>query len=191
VKKSLILSYLLLLSVCLSGWTSAKSEATDSKTIYLIRHAEKSNDDRRDPNLSSQGLLRAGKLARFFAGKQLSAIYSSNYKRTLQTAKPAADTVGVGVQLYNPSKLAQFAETLKRTPGNLLVVGHSNTTPELARLIGFGDGVFKHGGVRKGRGEDWREIDEADFSRIYQIQFNGEQIDSRLLSSDALESEAN
>ena len=47
-----------------------------------------------------------------------------------------AGQVNLEVELYNPYDLAAFAKQLKDTGGRHLVVGHSNTTPELVKLLG-------------------------------------------------------
>jgi hypothetical protein len=44
------------------------------------------------------------------------------------------------VSLYDASDLAPFAEELLSTPGTHLVVGHSNTTPELVKALGGNPG---------------------------------------------------
>jgi len=85
--------------------------------------------------LTAQGMGRAQKLADYFAGIPLSAIYSSDYNRTMQTAQAVANELSLKVKIYNPTQLTEFAQQLKLV-SNVLVVGHSNTTPELITLMG-------------------------------------------------------
>lgn len=114
-------------------------ETNDKKvfTIYLIRHAEKESSptDYRDPFLSDCGTLRAESLAEFFEKVDLEAMYSTDYNRTRNTAKPTATSKGVKVKSYNPRALEDFALKLVNLKQNALVVGHSNTTGALAALL--------------------------------------------------------
>ena len=61
----------------------------DCSNFYLIRHAEKvrTNKSDRDPALNENGIVRALKWKDYFIDKGISKIYSTNYKRTLQTVK--------------------------------------------------------------------------------------------------------
>ena len=77
--------------------------------IYVTRHAEKGADGK-DPELTAQGLARAATVARLLGKAGIGAVFSTPTKRTQQTAQPLATPV--------------------------LVVGHSNTVPELVRLLG-------------------------------------------------------
>lgn len=106
--------------------------------VYLVRHAEKTTD-KDDPALTEAGQARAEALADLLADKKLTHIHSSDTKRTRDTAAPLAERLGLEVALYNPRDLPAMAAKLKATPGRHLVVGHSNTTPQLTELLG-GDG---------------------------------------------------
>ncbi len=106
---------------------------TDLSTYFLVRHAEKQTGD--NPALTEAGKARAALLRDKLKSRNVSHIHSSNYKRTLATAKPLADALGLDIQLYDARDLHGLTEVLKTTPGTHLVVGHSNTTPQLAALI--------------------------------------------------------
>jgi len=122
-----------------------KAEAIDqymdqgTSTFYLIRHAEKdrSNTENTDPELSQKGLGRAMHWAEILSEIHIDAIYSTDYIRTSQTAAPTSVKQNVDVNYYDPGTIDidQFkADNLNQ---NVLVVGHSNTTPEFAnQLIG-------------------------------------------------------
>lgn len=106
-------------------------------TYYLIRHAEKdrTNSTNQDPNLNEDGLKRAEKWATYFKDISLDAVYSTNYKRTQQTAKPTANTKKVEILSYNPREL-YAADFKKESFGkSVLIVGHSNTTPAFVNAI--------------------------------------------------------
>lgn len=112
-------------------------EETSISTFYLIRHAEKdrTNPDDADPELTQQGLGRAMHWAEILADVELDAIYSTNYNRTSMTAAPTSVKQNIDVQYYDPTliDIAQFkSENLNK---NVLIVGHSNTTPEFVNKL--------------------------------------------------------
>lgn len=106
-------------------------------TYYLIRHAEKDRSDssNRDPQLTEAGMKRAQNWANILKHVDFDAVYSTNYKRTQQTAQPLADKNQLEVLSYDANKL--FSEDFqKATRGKtVMVVGHSNTTPQFANAI--------------------------------------------------------
>ncbi len=111
--------------------------ADDNTVIYLVRHAEKLADT--DPGLTEKGTARAEALAILLEDAGITQVYSTDYKRTRMTAAPTASKNNVAVTLYDPRALKAFAEqltaTAKSTKGNILVVGHSNTTPVVANFL--------------------------------------------------------
>lgn len=103
--------------------------------LYLVRHAEKQADAGGDPHLTVAGHQRARKLAGWLQDKSITDIWSSDYIRTRETARPFADSIGKKLKIYDPRELESLADQLLKVRHNALVVGHSNTTPELARLL--------------------------------------------------------
>ena len=110
------------------------SEQNQEPTIILFRHAEKMNTSR-DPDLSPVGNERSNTLFHMLKDLEITAIYSTSYKRTMQTIQPLADSLELPVNPYDPRDLTGFAEMLKKTTGVILISGHSNTTPTLSSLI--------------------------------------------------------
>lgn len=147
--------------------TSATAFAADANIIYLTRHAEKQTTGS-DPALTSAGQLRAQNIADLLKRANISKVYSTDYNRTKQTATPLSNAISVPVTLYDPSQLTSFASQLNNLTGNTLVVGHSNTTPELVGLLG-GQATA---------------ISETEFDRLYQVIIgdNG-QVTTVLLTS--------
>lgn len=145
--------------------------AADS-VIVVVRHAEKSKDDPKDPGLSEQGQARANKLAEILKDARVSAAYATQYKRTLLTASPTATQNGFSVEVRNVTKdnastytAGLLNEIQKRHKGKtVLIVGHSNTVPELVKHLA---------------GVDISPIGEDEYDRIYVITL-GKQ--SRLVS---------
>jgi len=127
---------LLLLASTLFGSTAAA--AGGNTVIYLVRHAEKLVDGV-DPALSAAGRERALLLADLLDGAHIDAIHSTDYRRTRETAAPLAQRQGRPVRLYDPDRPAELVERILRNGGRHLVVGHSDTVPELVVLLG-GDG---------------------------------------------------
>jgi len=129
--------------------------------IYLVRHAERADDEgpvdpalASDPPLSEAGARRAEELAEVLGPVRPTHVHSTDYVRTRQTAAPLAEATDLGVELYEPADLAGFARRLRSTPGIHVVVGHSNTTPDLVEELG---------------GSPGDPIDELEYDRIYVV----------------------
>lgn len=125
---------LILLICCLTACTTAPA-SKENFELYLVRHAEKQADGSRDPELTEAGAHRAENLAGWFEDKDIRDIWSSDYKRTRDTAQPTLARLGLELNIYDPRDLPALSETLLSNQNNALIVGHSNTTPELARLL--------------------------------------------------------
>lgn len=106
-------------------------------TYYLIRHAEKDRSDETnsDPELTQKGLGRAMHWAEILDEVALDAIYSTNYARTSMTAEPASVKQDVAITYYQPDQvdIGQFKED--NLGKNVLIVGHSNTTPNFVNAL--------------------------------------------------------
>lgn len=132
----LFLCVFVLLSACQNQ--AIASDPSSATQIFLVRHAEKTAD-KNDPELTQSGALRAVLLADILKDVGITHIHSTDYKRTRATAAPLAKHLGLNVASYDGRNLPDFARVLKQTQGRHLVVGHSNTTPQLVELLG-GDG---------------------------------------------------
>ena len=128
--KRIITGVLALLIITL---TATGQEVKEYYTVYLVRHAEKATGS--DPSLTDCGKERAAHLAEFISQKEISRIFSTGYKRTIETALPSSELLGIEIENYDPRDLEAFALKLRSIAGNILVVGHSNTTPELASIL--------------------------------------------------------
>jgi broad specificity phosphatase PhoE len=108
--------------------------------IYIVRHAEKMTDNpkERDPLLTAKGTARAESLSLFLRKKKLTAIYSTEYKRTMTTAQPTATDHGLSIQIYDSKNIkAAIQPILANNSGkNILIVGHSNTILETIEAAG-------------------------------------------------------
>jgi broad specificity phosphatase PhoE len=109
-----------------------------SKVIVLVRHAEKDTSVANDPDpaLSIEGLARAKKLEKAVRRFKPYEIFSTNTRRTRQTAEPIAERRRKPIQTYDASKHQELiGRILASRRRHFLVVGHSNTVPFLANLL--------------------------------------------------------
>ena len=125
--------------------------------VFLARHAEAvyppPEDAPRNPPLNAMGQARAEALARLLDDAGVSRVWSTDYARTQETAAPLAAALDQSVESYDPSDLPAFAEQLRATPGRHVVLGHSNTTPQLVEALG---------------GDPGEPIDETtEYDRLY------------------------
>jgi broad specificity phosphatase PhoE len=111
-------------------------------TIILVRHAEKDispTADKRNPDLTAEGRQRAERLVEAVRKCKPKQVFSTDTKRTRQTATPVSQNsyaaYAMQIQIYDFSKMEQFAERLRGMNGCVVVVGHSNTVPALANML--------------------------------------------------------
>lgn len=136
--------------------------------IYLVRHAEKADDGTKDPALTETGADRSERLAAFLSDANIKYVYSTDYQRTRNTAAPLAAAIGSSVNIYDPSDLSVMASIVDSLKGNnILIVGHSNTTPNLTNLI-IGE-------------EKYQPIDESDYSNLFILTKIGNRVISQHL----------
>jgi len=132
--------FLIIISTVIISCKSDKKEQDvikqDATVYYLIRHAEKDRSTKdKDPELIEVGVKRAENWANVFKDIPFDKIYSTNYKRTQQTALPTATSKGLEVLSYSTENL--FNEDFKTNTEKqtVLIVGHSNTTPAFVNAI--------------------------------------------------------
>lgn len=117
--------------------TGARAE---SPAIFIVRHAERADAGgpaQADPALSQAGKVRASSLAEALRDARISAIYTTEYKRTQETAAPLAASLGVKSEIIPAKDESGLIAKLKANSGNVLVVGHSNTVPEIIKALGI------------------------------------------------------
>jgi len=81
---------------------------------------------------------RAAKLATVLADAGIKGIYTSEFKRTQDTAKPLASKLGLTIEVVPSKDAAGLAAKIKAAHprDSVLIIGHSNTIPELIRAFG-------------------------------------------------------
>ena len=121
--------------------------------IYFIRHAEKA-DLSKDPDLSEAGAARAQSWAGWFKDKGIVAVYSTGYKRTMETARPIAEQERLDILTYDP-----------RNPDkglSIVIVGHSNTIPNYVnQLIGE---------------KKYTDINESEYGSLYTVTIYSDKV---------------
>jgi len=142
------------------------NEEIQPLVVFLVRHAEKV-DQSRDPDLSVEGYSRADALALTLADAKIEQVHSSDYIRTRYTAAPVADLFDLEINLYDPSDLYTLAGELEAKGGRHLVVGHSNTTPDLVELLGGEPGPAI--------------VEETEYDRLYILTIDKERVNTVLL----------
>lgn len=111
--------------------------ATAQKTtVWIVRHAEKDTAyvNRQDPDLTATGQQRALDLATYLQKENIIKVFSTDTKRTKQTA----NHFKAPLEIYNPKNLTGLLEVLnQQVKGkSVLIVGHSNTVLETIEALG-------------------------------------------------------
>lgn len=119
----------------LAAPASAEARPSGSVATYVVRHFDTPKGEK-DPNLLPQGAARAEALARWFRGKRLCAILVTQYQRTRQTVAPLAASRGIALQSYDAADTAGAVARAKASPCPVLIVGHSNTVPDIVEKLG-------------------------------------------------------
>lgn len=125
--------------------------------FYCVRHAEKMKDAGDNPGLTPEGLVRAERLGVILSNEFLDKAFSTNYKRTVQTAEAVRKKAlkAPPGETFPPAMQDMWLdETLKQGMGKrYLVVGHQNTIPQLLnRLKGI---------------TEFQNIPDDEFGRFY------------------------
>lgn len=112
-------------------------------TVFVVRHAERADQAETgtltstDPDLSAAGRARAESLATMLKDAGVRSIFVTQYKRTQQTAAPLASALGLTSLEVGARDLGELAAKVRAGAGPVLVVGHSNTVPNLLKELGI------------------------------------------------------
>lgn len=156
--------FILLISfvaVCSISLTPAKKEKT---TVYIVRHAEKDISDPKhnDPELTEAGRARAKALAKELRSEKFSAIFSTQYKRTMNTVAPLARKFDLPIGFYDPKDPKAIAARVKSNYGGkkIIIAGHSNTVLDLIEAFGVKRPVA--------------ELTEEDYDLLFKLTLKGD-----------------
>ena len=109
------------------------AEVAVAPTYYVSRHMQKESGD--DPALTAEGAANAQRLADMLADKGISAIFSTDTRRTRSTAEPLSRLTGVPIQIYDPRDNQALAARAQAVTGSVLIIGHSNTVPGIVAAL--------------------------------------------------------
>jgi phosphohistidine phosphatase SixA len=148
--------------------------AQEPVVVYVVRHAERADDgpnsgfmgDTSDPPLSQSGWARARLIAEMLDDAGVTQVHSTDYLRTRSTGDPTAEAAGLEIESYDASDLPAFAARLRTLPGRHLVLGHSNTTPQLVEALG---------------GDPGTAIEAMEYDRFYIVTIAGGTVSTVLL----------
>lgn len=122
----------------LDAQQTGDSVGSPPAAVFVVRHAEKGGGE--DPRLTDAGRERAGQLVHLLAGAGLDAVYATQWRRTQETAAPIAEALGKEVEIVETTDgfERRLAARVKRQHAGevVLIVGHSNTNPELLSALG-------------------------------------------------------
>lgn len=153
----------LLLATVVSLLTATSAMA---QTVYIVRHAEKAVEGS-DPGLTAAGEARARVLSRLMSGDRPDFIITSPLRRTILTAQPTAierslpiETIDFegGVEAHVGRIAAQVRDL--EADQTVLIVGHSNTVPLIARALGYAEAA---------------DMPECEFDRMTVLHLMGEE----------------
>ncbi len=126
-------------------------------TIIVVRHADRAGSA---DSLSAAGVERANDLAQATKMANLRAIYVTDTRRSRDTATATGAMAHVTPEVYAAREYDELVKRiLKDHAGEaVLVVGHSNTVPEIIRAAG---------------GPQVAEIGENEYTGLYVIAVTG------------------
>ena len=127
----------LVLALCAAAPSAAAQQTT---TVILVRHAEKAAEPAGDPPLSAPGQARAKALLEVAREAGISAVITTQFARTRDTAEPIVDALEIPhevVDARSPTHAQDVASAVRKHAGKtVLVVGHSNTVPKIVEALG-------------------------------------------------------
>ena len=130
---------------------SLAASAAAQQTVFVVRHAERADgtvvdanprmSPAIDPPLSVAGHERAMRLAAMLRQAGIKKIFTTEFVRTWQTATPTAEALMLSVTKVSSKDLDALLAGITGAQGNVLVVGHSNTVPDVLKRLGIKDTV--------------------------------------------------
>jgi broad specificity phosphatase PhoE len=119
---------------------AASSLAGQVTTVILVRHAEKAAAPAADPPLTADGEARARALWDAVKDAGVNAVITTQLLRTRATAQPTVAALGVTPEVVNAGGTTHpqdVAAAIRKHAGQtVLVVGHSNTVPDIIAALG-------------------------------------------------------
>ena len=151
------------LAILAAAVLAPRPVAAADQIIFLVRHAERAAPAQApapeptpqaqrgaarhgmmiadDASLSPAGEQRAAKLAAMLGAAGVKQIFTTEFKRTRQTATPLAQKLKLTPVMAAAKDVDPLVAAIRKTGGNVLVVGHANTVPDLLRKLGVTEAV--------------------------------------------------
>ncbi len=159
------------LALFLSSPLYAEQVQKKVTTVLLVRHAEKDSIPTGNPSLTTQGRERAEALSHLLGNAGITSIVTTEVRRTRETATPLAQLLNITPAVIpviwtrstprkvSPEYYTSLAKYIHANEGGtILVVGHSNTIPELIRVLGGPSDII---------------INESEFDHVYTLVLQG------------------
>jgi len=126
-------------------------------TVVVVRHMEKETGD--DPGLTGDGRARVERLQAMLLDLDIGAVYSTDTRRTRETAEPFARAADAEIEIYGPHEYYEVvSRALEDSSGDAaLIVGHSNTVPAILRAFGI---------------EEMIAIDSAEYGHLFLVHLD-------------------
>ena len=154
VVRMLLIAWMVALSGC-----ATTARPLPQPNIYVMRHlhtpAGVSNAE-----LTEEGLRFALLTSDWFRRDPPDVIYVSTTRRAQQSAEPLAQRLHLTPKLYDPADTAGLVAAVLKEQGTVLVVGHSNTVPDIVANLG---------------GERPPELVHEDFGDIWHVSGPGRE----------------
>lgn len=133
--------------------------AEPARTVILVRHAERVGTMAGEEGISAAGRCRAEVLARMLADSGIRRIFTSEVQRTRETAEPLAKKLGLQPEAVVAKDVDALVQKLQAGAAGevALVVGHSNTVPQIIERLGGGKVT----------------IADAEFDRLFVVTLTG------------------
>jgi broad specificity phosphatase PhoE len=131
--------------VCAASVVSAQEQV-----FFVVRHAERLDAPAQapdhammgpDPDLSTAGRARAARLADLLRDAAITRIFTTEYRRTRQTAAPLAERLKISPVVAAAKDTPMLLRQLRGARGRTLIVAHSNTIPEILKRLGVSGAV--------------------------------------------------
>jgi bisphosphoglycerate-dependent phosphoglycerate mutase len=142
-------------SLLLFSFSFANAQNTE---IWIVRHAEKdiTDENKKDPNLSDEGRIRAGDLATYLKKQKFDVGFTTPLKRTRQTI----DSLIIP-KVIEYSAIPALVEMIKKDyiGKTIIIAGHSNTVLPIIEALGG----------KKPKDD----LTEDDYDYIFRLNING------------------
>jgi broad specificity phosphatase PhoE len=144
-----------------------RAAAAADRVVFLVRHAEREAAPSGqpahgmmadDPPLNAAGQQRAARLAAMLAGSDVRYIFTTEFRRTRQTAEPLAKQLKLTPVMSAAKDPDPLIAQVKKAAGNVLIVAHANTLPDLLKKLGVTADV---------------KIEDAEFDNLFIVVRHG------------------